>query len=236
MFVFVSNIDWPEDKSTRDQTKHSFQVNLDFAYSIRGFQFSCYSVCVFRKTRYDKSLQKKLDEPILGGHIRIQIVMFRPIRVDHTNCLQVSIKTHSFLGCRIRLILPKVLVDPVSFHKFVCMYSILFTYVWIWQKPLRTWTTCYDLTYTHKSKNRVYILDSWSKMMSQMTQRRFQVTWRHMKLWTCVCWHVHTRKVDKQSDKRAFLGSHQNRWTVLVLSKTIHLTVLDVFETTVCVC
>ncbi len=27
---------------------------------------------------------------------RIQIVMFRPIRVDHTNCLQVVIKTHSF--------------------------------------------------------------------------------------------------------------------------------------------
>jgi hypothetical protein len=28
--------------------------------------------------------------------LRIQIVMFRPIRVDHTNCLQVAIKTHSF--------------------------------------------------------------------------------------------------------------------------------------------
>jgi hypothetical protein len=27
---------------------------------------------------------------------RIQIGMFRPIRVDHTNCLQVDIKTHSF--------------------------------------------------------------------------------------------------------------------------------------------
>jgi hypothetical protein len=26
----------------------------------------------------------------------IQIVMFRSIRVDHTNCLQVTIKTHSF--------------------------------------------------------------------------------------------------------------------------------------------
>jgi hypothetical protein len=25
-----------------------------------------------------------------------QIGMFRPIRVDHTNCLQVTIKTHSF--------------------------------------------------------------------------------------------------------------------------------------------
>jgi hypothetical protein len=28
---------------------------------------------------------------------RIQIVMFRTIRVDHTNCLQVDIKTHSFI-------------------------------------------------------------------------------------------------------------------------------------------
>ena len=31
------------------------------------------------------------DDP--GGWI--QIGMFRPIRVDHTNCLQVAIKTHS---------------------------------------------------------------------------------------------------------------------------------------------
>ncbi len=28
---------------------------------------------------------------------KIQIGMFRPIRVDHTNCLQVTIKTHSFI-------------------------------------------------------------------------------------------------------------------------------------------
>jgi hypothetical protein len=32
---------------------------------------------------------------------RIQIGMFRPIRVDHTNCLQVAIKTHSFIGNKI---------------------------------------------------------------------------------------------------------------------------------------
>ena len=31
---------------------------------------------------------------ILG--ISYYIGMFRPIRVDHTNCLQVAIKTHSF--------------------------------------------------------------------------------------------------------------------------------------------
>jgi hypothetical protein len=29
--------------------------------------------------------------------IRLQIGIFRPIRVDHTNCLQVAIKTHSFI-------------------------------------------------------------------------------------------------------------------------------------------
>jgi hypothetical protein len=29
---------------------------------------------------------------------RIQIDMLRPIRVDHTNCLQVVIETHSFMG------------------------------------------------------------------------------------------------------------------------------------------
>jgi hypothetical protein len=34
---------------------------------------------------------------------RIQIGMFRPIRVDHTNCLQVAIKTHSFRGVQIRV-------------------------------------------------------------------------------------------------------------------------------------
>jgi hypothetical protein len=34
---------------------------------------------------------------ILGGKNRIQIGIFRPIRVDHTNCLQVAIKTHSFI-------------------------------------------------------------------------------------------------------------------------------------------
>ena len=26
--------------------------------------------------------------------------MFQPIRLDHTNCLQVAIKTHSFIECR----------------------------------------------------------------------------------------------------------------------------------------
>jgi hypothetical protein len=33
---------------------------------------------------------------------RIQIDMFRPIRVDHTNCLQVVIKTHSSLEIKMR--------------------------------------------------------------------------------------------------------------------------------------
>ncbi len=38
---------------------------------------------------------------------RIQIVMFRPIRVDHTNCLQVAIKTHSFIRVYRRVIFGK---------------------------------------------------------------------------------------------------------------------------------
>jgi hypothetical protein len=32
-----------------------------------------------------------------------QIDMFRPIRLDHTNCLQVAIKTHSFNICNTRI-------------------------------------------------------------------------------------------------------------------------------------
>ena len=34
-----------------------------------------------------------------GSEERIQIDMFRPIRLDHTNCLQVAIKTHSNSRC-----------------------------------------------------------------------------------------------------------------------------------------
>ncbi len=33
------------------------------------------------------------DDPVTW---QFQIDMFRPIRVDHINCLQVTIKTHSF--------------------------------------------------------------------------------------------------------------------------------------------
>jgi hypothetical protein len=32
-----------------------------------------------------------------AGMVRTQIGMFRPIRMDHTNCLQVAIKTHHHL-------------------------------------------------------------------------------------------------------------------------------------------
>jgi hypothetical protein len=42
--------------------------------------------------RCDERLKTKNEEST-----RIQIGMFRPIRVDHTNCLQVDIKTHSFI-------------------------------------------------------------------------------------------------------------------------------------------
>jgi hypothetical protein len=37
------------------------------------------------------------DEACWNTYVRIQIVMFRSMRVDHTNCLQVAIKTHSFV-------------------------------------------------------------------------------------------------------------------------------------------
>jgi hypothetical protein len=32
--------------------------------------------------------------------VNIQIVMFRTIRVDHTNCLEVDFKTHSLNVCQ----------------------------------------------------------------------------------------------------------------------------------------
>jgi hypothetical protein len=35
---------------------------------------------------------------LVSLRIRIQIGMFRPIRVDHTNCLQVAIKTSSWIA------------------------------------------------------------------------------------------------------------------------------------------
>jgi hypothetical protein len=46
---------------------------------------------------------------------RIQIGMFRPIRVDHTNCLQVDVKTHSFIT--IGLVVPskfqRIVTNPI---------------------------------------------------------------------------------------------------------------------------
>ena len=42
---------------------------------------------------------------------RIQIGMFRSIRVDHTNCLQVAIKTHSFM---VPQIMPAIIHMAVS--------------------------------------------------------------------------------------------------------------------------
>jgi hypothetical protein len=40
---------------------------------------------------------------VVGVRLRTQIGMFRPIRMDHTNCLQVAIKSiHSFI-VRVRL-------------------------------------------------------------------------------------------------------------------------------------
>ncbi len=51
---------------------------------------TCEDVCVPQKTSVKAS-----PGPDPRIRRRIQIGMFRPIRVDHTKCLQVSIKTHS---------------------------------------------------------------------------------------------------------------------------------------------
>jgi hypothetical protein len=50
---------------------------------------------------------------------RIQIDMFRSIRVDHTNCLQVAIKTHSFIRLvgKSNCLTPKELGNEVFPHK-----------------------------------------------------------------------------------------------------------------------
>ncbi len=54
---------------------------------------------------------------------RIQIVMFRPIRVDHTNCLQVDIKTHSFILIFFQLGLQ---LFDFSLPSFILVYSLLY--------------------------------------------------------------------------------------------------------------
>ncbi len=46
--------------------------------------------------------QNKLLKYKPRSRYRIQISMFRPIRVDHTNCLQVTIKTHSLTHKHLR--------------------------------------------------------------------------------------------------------------------------------------
>ena len=51
-----------------------------------------------RRWMHDMREPRSMIDPSLPvEHDRIQIGMFRPIRVDHTNCLQVTIKTHSFI-------------------------------------------------------------------------------------------------------------------------------------------
>jgi hypothetical protein len=58
----------------------------------------CVCVCVCVINTYPKiRVIKKDSDTFLYSEFRIQIGMFRPIRVDHTNCLQVAIKTHSSL-------------------------------------------------------------------------------------------------------------------------------------------
>ena len=59
---------------------------------------------------------------------RIQIGMFRSIRVDHTNCLQVIIKTHSFL-----------VTFPTPEEGFLSNFDTWFVF-WKREKIVLTWT------------------------------------------------------------------------------------------------
>jgi hypothetical protein len=53
---------------------------------------------------------------------RIQIVMFRTIRVDHTNCLRVPIKIHSF-SSRVCPFCPDVVLFPVRTSSWYVYYE-----------------------------------------------------------------------------------------------------------------
>jgi hypothetical protein len=46
-----------------------------------------------------------------------QIGMFRPIRLDHTNCLQVAIKTHSFIHASMKIHIPLLVVSGDALKK-----------------------------------------------------------------------------------------------------------------------
>ncbi len=46
---------------------------------------------------FQESFIDQMNRVSLSKKKGTKIGMFRPIRMDHTNCLQVAIKTHSFI-------------------------------------------------------------------------------------------------------------------------------------------
>jgi hypothetical protein len=77
---------------------HTHKDTHSFSYTpvAKVQHWSCQNVT--RLTTLTVNLNwKKFFFRITGVYKRIQIGMFRPIRMDHTNCLQVAIKTHSFI-------------------------------------------------------------------------------------------------------------------------------------------
>ncbi len=85
---------------------HSFLTHVEMLYmmTLQNLEQSVQHVIfTILKAKYEnkflapcKNSGKDAPGPDPRIRHRIQIGMFRPIRVDHTNCLQVAIKTHSF--------------------------------------------------------------------------------------------------------------------------------------------
>ena len=63
-------------------------------YTVRGVSSGSRDVYAWREQTGLYAEDRGLQVPMTLEHF--QIGMFRPIRVDHTNCLQIAIKIHSF--------------------------------------------------------------------------------------------------------------------------------------------
>ena len=59
---------------------------------------------------------------------RTQIGMFRPIRMDHTNCLQVAIKTLQFNSIQFRYVIGIISTD-VFYGVFIGILSVFYRYL-----------------------------------------------------------------------------------------------------------
>jgi hypothetical protein len=88
-------------------------------------------------------------------------------------------------------------------RKFIWLHAFLFPYVYMWNAPIRTWTTS-ELRPSLLTKVHEACAHSWNKMVSRMTQRRFHMSWRYMNV------RSRTRKYPY---KGVFLDSRENSWT-----------------------